>query len=120
MEVGVEGTAGVGPPPAWALRSGEGGRRSLGTLLVETPRIGELLRSGCLRSGSRTEVRTGEGGGNDSSRGFRGVRILLGEPEGLLGRSCGEYRIWPEPLTPGADWVREMGGARLAAERDLE
>lgn len=28
--------------------------------------------------------------------------------------------MWPEPLTPGMDWVRDIGGARLVVERDLE
>ena len=26
----------------------------------------------------------------------------------------------PEPLTPGIDWVLDMGGPRLATERDRE
>jgi len=81
--------------------------------------VGELLLSACRLSLSKTEVRTGEGGGNTSSTGFRGVRCLFGEPEGLSGRSCGGYKIRPAPSTPGIDRVRPMvKGGRLAV--DLE
>lgn len=27
-------------------------------------------------------------------------------------------RIWPEPFRPGSDWVRDMVGAMLAADRE--
>ena len=53
------------------------------------PRIGELLRSPCLLSASSTEVRIGESGGKLSSAGFRGVRVLLGDLDGLEGRTSG-------------------------------
>lgn len=86
---GVVGSTEGGGAYAGFMLRGETGRRTLGTL-VELPRLGELLRSECLRSGSSTDVLTGEAGGKASSSGFRGVRTLLGEPEGLLGRSCGE------------------------------
>lgn len=74
------------------LRSGDAGRRRRFMVLIEEPRIGEVLLSPGvdLRSVSRTEVRTGDVGGNASSTGFRGVRTRLGDPEGLAGRSCGE------------------------------
>lgn len=69
------------------LRRGEDGRRSRFGVLMEAPRIGELLRlSPCLRSGSRIEVLIGDVGGKASSAGFRGMRTRLGEPEGLAGR----------------------------------
>lgn len=87
------------------------------------PNTGELLRSfGFFSKQSRTLVRTGEVLGNASSACFLGVRERLGEPEleGLAGRSCGEYNIRPEPLTPGMDCVRDIGEARAAADRDLE
>lgn len=73
------------------LRSGDAGRRRF-MVLKEVPRIGEVLLSPGVdrRSGSRTEVRTGDVGGNASSTGFRGVRTRLGDPDGLAGRSCGE------------------------------
>lgn len=83
------------------------------------PRFGELCRSGRFRSGSRTETRVGEEG-KPSSDGFRGIRIRLGDPEGLCGRIWGEYRRWPVPDVPGMDCVRAMGGGiKLAADRDL-
>jgi hypothetical protein len=47
------------------------------------------------------------------------MRIRLGDPKGLCGRICGEYRRLPVALVPGIDWVRAMGGAKLAADRDL-
>ena len=28
--------------------------------------------------------------------------------------------MWPDPLTPGMDWVRDMAGGRLAVERERE
>jgi hypothetical protein len=80
--------------------------------------LGELLPSGIFRSWSRTETRVGEEG-NPSSTGFRGMRIRLGDPEGLCGRIWGENKRWPVALVPGMDWVRPMGGAKLAADRDL-
>lgn len=85
------------------------------------PNTGELLRSFGFFSQSRTLVRTGEVLGKASSACFLGVRARLGEPEleGLAGRSCGEYNIRPEPLTPGMDCVRDIGEARVAADRDL-
>lgn len=50
----------------------------------------------------------------------RGALFLLGDPEGLAGRSRGEARMRPAPSTPGIDLVRDMvGGARLAADLDL-
>lgn len=100
------------------LRKGDDGRRI--RLFVETPRLGELLRSLWVRSGSRTEDRTGEGGGNASSSGFRGARTLLGDPEGLSGRRNWGNSIWPDPVKPGSDCVRDIGGARLATERERE
>lgn len=73
---------------------GDDGRRSRAGVLDEKPRIGELLRlSPCLRSGSSTDVRTGEIGGKASSAGFRGIRTRLGDPEGLVWRRWGEKRI---------------------------
>lgn len=63
-------------------------------------------------------MRVGEEG-KPSSAGFRGMRIRLGDPEGLCGRIWGENRRWPVALVPGIDWVRPIGGARLAADRDL-
>ena len=75
-------------------RRGEDGRRSRAGVLVEAPIMGELLRlSPCRCSGSRTDVRTGEMGGKASSAGFRGIRIRLGDPEGLPGRRWGANRI---------------------------
>lgn len=71
-------------------RKGDAGRCSRAGVLVEVPKMGELLlRSPWRRSGSRTEARTGDVGGKDSSTGFRGMRIRLGEFEGLAGRLCG-------------------------------
>lgn len=58
--------------------------------LVETPSTGEPLLSAGSLSWSRTDVRTGDVIGNDSSTGFRGVRTLLGDCAGLAGRNCGE------------------------------
>lgn len=84
-------------------RRGEDGRRSRAGVLVEMPIMGEVLRLSCLCSGSITEVRTGEIGGKDSSAGFRGIRTLLGDADGLPGRCWDKNRIWPEPLTPGMD-----------------
>lgn len=76
------------------LRRGEDGRRSRAGVLVEVPIMGEVLRfSPCLCSGSRTEVRMGEMGGKASSAGFRGIRTLLGDPEGLPGRCWGRNKI---------------------------
>jgi hypothetical protein len=75
-----------------AVRKGDEGRRMRPELLLEIPRPGELLLSVGVRSGSKTDERTGERGGNDSSSGFRGVRTLLGEPEGLSERR----RSWGE------------------------
>lgn len=123
MEDGVDGYVFSDPVLEWVtVRRGDEGLRSRAGVLVETPRIGELLRlSPCLLSGSRTDERTGEMGGKASSMGFLGIRTRLGEPEGLAGRRCcGEYKMWPEPLTPGMDCVRDMGGARLVVERDRE
>ena len=103
------------------LRRGEDGRRSRWGLLVEIPKLGEVLPSRWVRSGSMTDDRTGDEGGNASSSGFRGTRTLLGEPDGLSGRrSWGDKRMWPELLEakPGMDWVRDMGGARLATDRE--
>lgn len=74
------------------VRRGEDGRRSRAGVLVETPMMGEVLRRSCICSGSRTEVRTGEIGGKASSAGFRGIRTLLGDPEGLPGRCWGEKK----------------------------
>lgn len=74
-------------------QSGEDGLRSFGADVAdETPRLkfGELLLSDSLRSGSRTEIRVGEEG-KVSSIGLRGMRIRLGDPEGLCGRIWGEY-----------------------------
>ncbi len=75
-----------------------------------------------------TETRVGDMGGKASSTGFRGVRatgarFLLGEPEpeGLSERAWDDdelRRMCPAPLTPGRDWVRTMGGARLMADRE--
>lgn len=89
MADGVEGIIGGGATAGGLRFRGEAGLRTFGKL-VKLPKLGELLRSACRRSGSKTDVRTGEGGGKASSSGLRGVRTLLGEPEGLLGRSCGE------------------------------
>lgn len=87
MEDGVDGGMDSDPVLECAmLRRGEDGRRSRWGLLVETPRLGELLLSRWARSGSMTDDRTGDGGGNASSSGFRETRTLLGEPEGLSGR----------------------------------
>lgn len=84
-----------------------------------TVNVGELLRSRLpLRSGSMTELRTGDEG-KASSTGFRGVRTRLGEPDGLPGRSDGGNSMWPDPLTPGIDCVRDMGKPTLAADLDL-
>lgn len=118
------------------LRSGDEGLRRRPVLFVETPRMGELLPSwrGRWCSGSRTEERMGDSGGNASSRGFRGVRWPPeaeregdpgGPPEGLSGLPKapprGDSRTWPEEAKPGMDWVRDMGGgSRLAAERERE
>lgn len=87
---GVEGYVTNDPVLEWVtVRRGDEGRRSRAGVLVETPKMGELLLlSPCLRSGSRTEARTGEVGGKDSSVGFRGARTRLGELEGLAGRCC--------------------------------
>jgi len=104
------------------LRSGEVGRRRRAAE-VETPKLGELLLSRWARSGSRTEDLTGDGGGKVSSTGLRGIRILLGDPLGLCGLcNCGDSSTWPEPLEvkPGIDWVRDIGGARLATDLDRE
>lgn len=81
-----------------------------------------LLFSIFRSDSSRTVIRTGESGGNASSATFRGGRTLfgeLGERDGLTGRSCGGYRIWPAPLTPGMLCVLEIGMASDAADRDL-
>ena len=54
------------------------------------PRTGEPHRSPwCLLSASNTDVRIGESGGKLSSAGFRGVRVLLGDLDGLEGRTSG-------------------------------
>lgn len=89
MDEGVDGMA-VREPVLECdrFRRGEEGRRR--RALVDTPRLGELLLSLCRRSGSKTDDRTGEGGGKASSAGFRGVRTRLGEPDGLAGRIWGE------------------------------
>lgn len=84
------------------------------------PRTGEMLLSIGCRSWFRTVVLTGEAAGKASSAGLRGVRTRLGDPIGLAGRNCGEYRIWPDPLRPGIDCVRDMAGARLATDRERE
>ena len=67
-------------------------------------------------------MRMGDEGGKASSAGFRGVRTRLGDPEfdGLAGRSCGEYKMRPEPLTPGMDCVRPMAREALAADSERE
>lgn len=66
-------------------RNGEAGRliRPNVILLEVTPKLGELLRSESRRSGSWTEIRVGDGGGNASSAGFLGTRARLGVPVGL-------------------------------------
>ncbi len=71
-------------------RRGEDARLYDGRVLADGRLgVGELLRSTCRLSLSSTEDRTGEGGGYASSTGFRGTRCLLGDPDGLSGRSCG-------------------------------
>lgn len=74
----------------------------------------------CCRSPpSRTDVRTGELGGKASSAGLRRCLVLLGDPEGLSGRSSGAGRIRPATSNPGMERVRDMGGgAKLAADLD--
>ena len=74
------------------------------------PRTGELLRSPCLLSASSTEVRIGESGGKLSSAGFRGTRVLLGDLEGLEGRTRGGYIMRPAPSRPGIERVRPILG----------
>ena len=74
----------AGPLAMW--RRGELGRRVLVIGLEVTPRLGELLLSGILRSGSWTETRVGDVG-KASSTGFRGARTRAGEPDGLCGRA---------------------------------
>ena len=111
----ASGTSGREPVLECArLRRGDDGLLSF-PADSPTPRFGALLLSESLRSVSRTETRVGDEGGNDSSTGFRGTRMRLGDTEGLWGRM--NVR-WPAPLRPGMDWVRAMGGARLAADRD--
>lgn len=88
MEDGVDGYVFSDPVLEWVtVRRGDEGLRSRAGVLVETPRIGELLRlSPCLLSGSRTDERTGEmgerprpwaslgfGHGWESPRGWQGV-----------------------------------------------
>jgi hypothetical protein len=91
-EDGVIGKPDTEPVPGCetCLR-GDEGRRCLLLMLFEdaTLKFGELFRSVMVRSSSRTEVRTGEVG-KASSTCFRGVRTLLGDPDGLLGRIRGE------------------------------
>lgn len=75
LEEGVEGM----------LRNGDDVRLIRG-MLVDDPRLGDVLRSIERRSGSNTEVRTGEVKGKPSSAGFRGVRTRWGD-DGLAGRN---------------------------------
>lgn len=87
MDEGVDGGSSaeltLGCP---RLRSGDTDLRIRAPLLVDDPRLGELLLSLCPRPESSTEVRTGEDGGNASSRDLRGALDLLGDPKGLSGR----------------------------------
>jgi hypothetical protein len=116
----------IGTAPAVKCLNGEAGRRWRDTVIWAggVARFGELFLSVIFRSeGSKTVIRTGDVGGKASSAIFRGTRTLLGElgdREGLSDRSWGEYRIWPAPLTPGSDCVRDKGRAKEAADRDLE
>lgn len=101
------------------FRNGEEVRRYRVEELEDDLMPGELLRSEGRLSGSRTVFLTGDIGGKASSEDLRGVRTRLGE-EGLAGRSWGERRIWPEPLTPGIERALDMAGAEvmLVAESD--
>jgi hypothetical protein len=107
-------------PSCASVRSGDAGRRSRALWmpgLAPRARLGALLLSDSRLSGLCTDMRVGDVG-KASSTAFLGARARLGETEGLDERSCGEYRMCPAPLTPGRDWVRAMGGAKLAADRD--
>lgn len=86
------GRVGRDPVLDWErFRIGDEGRRTrVNVPLVEVPNTGEPLLSAGNRSWSRTDVRTGDVIGNDSSTGFRGVRTLLGDCAGLAGRKWGE------------------------------
>lgn len=109
----------VGALDTW--QRGDDGLRSFGTDasgVIPMAILGELPPSDTFRSWSKTETRVGEEG-YVSSTGFRGRRIRLGEPKGLCGRIWGENNRWPVALVLGIDWVRAIGGARLAADRDL-
>jgi hypothetical protein len=114
----VDGKAEYSVAAGWLMwRRGDDGRCKRAAALLGGPRPGEVLRSWWW---SRTDDRTGDTGGKDSSTDLRGGRIRWGEPRGLSGRAWGRKRMWPEPETPGKDWVRDMAGGRLAVERDRE
>ena len=117
MEAGVDGSGDMAfVTGGSACRRGDEVRLWWPLMAAVDPGVGELFLSGNCLSCSRTEDRTGEVGGKTSSAGFLLGLCLLGDPEGLAGRSSGDDRIRPAPSMPGIDLVRDIGGgARLQA-----